>query len=35
VRRVVEAIRTDYGSALQNETELRKAHDEQQGRVKT
>ena len=35
VRRVVEAIRSDYGSALQNETELRKLMDEQQGRVKT
>ena len=35
VRRVVEAIRSEYGSALQNETELRKLMDEQQGRVKT
>jgi capsular exopolysaccharide synthesis family protein len=35
VRRVVEAIRSEYGSALQNETELSKLMDEQQGRVKT
>jgi len=35
VRRVVEATRSEYGSALQNETELRKLMDEQQGRVKT
>ena len=34
VRRVVEAIRNEYASALQNETELRKLMDEQQGRVK-
>ena len=35
VRRVVEATRSEYSSALQNETELRKLMDEQQGRVKT
>ncbi|MGH7396029.1 MAG: GumC family protein [Candidatus Rokuibacteriota bacterium] len=34
VRRVVEAIRTEYGTALRNETELRKLVDDQEGRAR-
>ncbi|MEX2220532.1 MAG: polysaccharide biosynthesis tyrosine autokinase [Candidatus Rokuibacteriota bacterium] len=33
-RRVVGAIRSEYGSALQNETELRKLMDDQQARAR-
>jgi capsular exopolysaccharide synthesis family protein len=34
IRRVVEAIRNEYRAALQNETELRKVMDDQQGRAR-